>query len=253
MKWLMVLLSEIVGGLATRLRETWPRLPRPSRKNAVAGALGTVRVFTGGELFTNGWIETRARPHIFEDVESAPSREVALVPGCRVFPDGTPSPALADRLATARDLYLAGKVRKILVSGDHQAPEYDETNAMWRWLTERDVPSSDVFLDHAGVRTLDTMERASRVFGVEGAVVCTQRFHLARSVFLARRSGIDAVGVVADRRVYLKRSRDRVREFFAKSVSFVDSYLLGTEPRHLGDPISLHGDPGATHDRWTGR
>lgn len=253
MKKLMTVIRDRLLNGVQRMIDVAPRLPRLNRKTAVAGALGTVLVFSGGALFTNGWVETLARPHIFEDVDSVPRREVALVPGCRVYTDGTPSPALADRLATARDLYLADRVDKILVSGDHEAPEYDETNAMWRWLTERGVPASVVYLDHAGLRTLDTMQRAARVFGVERAIVCTQRFHLARSVFLARRSGIDAVGVVADRRIYKKRNRDRLREFFAKSVSFVDSYVLGTEPRHLGDPISLHEDPTDTHDRWTER
>jgi len=248
----MVLVRDQIVRAVSTLREISPRLPRLDRRTAVAGALGTALVVSGGVAVTNAWIDGYARSHIFADVEAVPAREVALVPGCRVLPDGTPSAALADRLATARELYLAGKVKRILVSGDHQAPEYDETNAMWRWLTDRGVPSADVFLDHAGVRTLDTMQRAARVFGVEEAIVCTQRFHLPRSVFLARRSGIDAVGVVADRRIYQKRNRDRLREIFAKSVSFVDSYVLGTEPRHLGAPISLRGDPRATHDRWTG-
>jgi SanA protein len=251
MKGLMASLRYKLGRAARSLADASPRLPRLNRRNAVTGALGTVLVLTGGAVVTNGWVETYSRPHIYEDVDSVPGREVALVPGCRVYSDGTPSPALADRLATARDLYLAGKVRKILVSGDHQAPEYDETNAMRRWLTERGVPSRDIYLDHAGLRTFDTMARAALVFGVEEAIVCTQRFHLARSVFLARRSGIDAVGVVADRRVYKKRVRDRLRELVAKSVSFLDSYVLGTEPRHLGDPIALDSDPRATHDRWT--
>jgi SanA protein len=251
MKRLMTAIRDRLGRFVRSVKDAAPRLPRLDRKAAVAGALGGVLVLSGSAVVTNAWVDRYARPHMYEDVESVPARKVALVPGCRVFTDGTPSPALADRLTAARELYLAGKVRKILASGDHRAPEYDETNAMRTWLVERGVPSDEIYLDHAGLRTLDTMQRAARVFGVESAVVCTQRFHLPRAVFLARRSGIDAVGVVADRRIYQKRDRDRLREFFAKSVSFVDSYVIGTEPRHLGDPVSLDEPPDATHDRWT--
>jgi SanA protein len=251
MKWLMAVVRQMLVLAAPAVRRAAGRLARLDRRSAVNGAVGVVLVLTGGAAIANGWVELYAGPHLFDDPGSVPAREVALVPGCRVYPDGTPSPALADRLAAARELYEGGRVGKILVSGDHRAPEYDETNAMWRWLTERGVPSTDVYLDHAGLRTLDTMQRAAEVFGVTGAVVCTQEFHLPRAVFLARRAGIDAVGLRADRRTYRKWARNRVREFFAKTVSFADSYLLHTEPRHLGRPISLSGDPHATHDRWT--
>ena len=128
---------------------------------------------------------------------------VAIVPGARVFEDGTPSHALADRLHAALELYRAGRVQKILVSGDHGSGIYDEVNAMHAWLLDRGVSPEAIYLDHAGFRTLDTMFRASEVFKVRRAVICTQRFHLPRSVFLARAAGIDAVGLEADRRVLI--------------------------------------------------
>jgi SanA protein len=247
----MALLRRAVGRVVPILAKATGRLPRPDRRTAVASALGAALVLTGSAAATNAWIDLGAAPYIYPSIEEVPPRPVAIVPGARVYTDGEPSPALADRLAAARELHQRGKVGKILVSGDHRAPEYDETNAMWRWLTARGVPSAHVFLDHAGLRTLDTMERARRVFGVTEAIVCTQGFHLPRSVFLARRAGIDAVGIKADRRAYKKWVRNHLREFFAKSVSFVDSYWLGTDPHHLGDPIPIDGDSLATHDRWT--
>ena len=130
--------------------------------------------------------------------------------------------------------------------------EYDEPNAMRRWLVDRGVPDEHVFMDHAGLRTLDTMERAAKVFLVRSAIVCTQQFHLHRAVFLAQRAGIDAVGVRADRRRYLNRRRDALREFVAKSVAFLDSYVWRRQPRHGGEPIPITGDGRATHDAWTG-
>jgi len=175
------------------------------------------------------------------------------VPGARVHPDGRPYPVLVDRLEAARRLYEAGKVRRILVSGDHAQKGYDEPNGMRRWLLDRGVPSEDVFMDHAGVRTLDTMQRAAHVFEVRDAVVCTQRFHLARSVFLARQAGIDAVGIVADRRTYGDPRYNAAREMLARTRAFADVYVLGAEPQHLGDPIPIDGDARATHDRATSR
>lgn len=216
------------------------------------GAFGAGATLSGAALVMSFWILRASRAHIYAEMEAVPARTVAIVLGARTYPDGRPSPALEDRLAAALDLYRAGRVAKILVSGDHAAPEYDEVNAMWRWLRDRGVAPEDLFLDHAGLRTLDSMERAARVFQVRDAVVCTQAFHLPRSVFLARRAGIDAVGLVADRRDYPSALHDDVREMVARSVAFLDSYLLGTEPRHLGPPIPIDGDGRASHDRWTG-
>jgi SanA protein len=158
-----------------------------------------------------------------------------------VYADGTPSAVLEDRLLAALSLYRGGKVRMILVSGDHGRKEYDEVGAMARWLGERGVPGSDVVLDHAGFRTLDTMARAARVFQVRSAVVCTQEFHLPRAVFLARRAGIDAVGLRANRRRYRHEVHDSVRETAATAWAIVDSYMLHRGPRYLGPVIPIRG------------
>ncbi len=215
----------------------------------ICAFLGGCGVVTG----TNVWIGNCANRYIYTDLESVPPRHTAIVPGARVYRDGTPTAVLEDRLFAALSLYRAGKVDKILVSGDHLAQEYDEVNVMWYWLSERNVPPEDIFLDHAGLRTFDTMVRANRVFTVESAIVCTQAFHLPRSVFLARREGIDAVGLVADRRAYLYAKRDKGRELIAKTVAFLDSYLLGTEPRYGGGPFPINGNGQITHDRFTGK
>lgn len=228
-------------------------LRRVSVRKVVIAALGVTVAATGAGIVANVWIDRTARPFLYAELAAVPPRTVAIVPGARVYRSGAPSPPLVDRLQTALDLYRAGRVRKILLSGDHAAPEYDEVNAMWRWMRERRVPDEDLFLDHAGLRTLDTMERARRVFLVADAVVCTQAFHLPRAVFLARRAGIDAVGLVADRRAYPREASDGFREMLARGVAFVDSYVLGTGPRHLGNPIPIDGDGRVTHDRWTAK
>ncbi len=190
---------------------------------------------------------------IYEDLEHVPQSTVVIVPGARVYADGTPSAALEDRLRCALDLYARGRVQRVLVSGDHGQREYDEVNAMHTWLVDRGVLVDDVFLDHAGFRTFDTMVRAAQVFQVESAVVCTQRFHQHRSVYLGRRAGLELVGMVADRRQYARAHADARRETLARVKAGIDVRLPWAGPRYLGEPIPITGEPWDSHDAWTVR
>ena len=142
----------------------------------------------------------------------------------------------------------AGKARVVLVSGDHGTARYDEVNVMHDWLVAHQVPDDRIFTDHAGFRTLDTMARAAEVFAVGSAIVCTQRFHLGRSLYLARAFGIDAVGVVADRRLYLGVINNAVREAVARAVAVGDVHLWHRGPRFLGNPIPVTGPAAASRD-----
>lgn len=195
---------------------------------AVAGVLTLA-------LAMNLWIRQAARPYIHAELTTLPQRATAIVPGASVFSDGTPSAALEDRLRAALAVYKAGRVSQILASGVDEGRGYDEVGGMSRWLRKAGVPASAIVEDRGGVRTFDTMERARRVFGVDSAIVCTQGFHLARSVFLARHAGVDAVGFRADGRVYQDATKDELREFFARIKAFLDTYVLPTEPRHGTD------------------
>lgn len=199
-------------------------------------------------LAANGYIFAKTNSVIFSRIEDVPTQDVAIVLGARVYEDGTPSEILQDRLWAAKRLYDAKKVTKIIVSGDHQAKEYDEPKAMYQFLVGNGVPASRIFLDHAGLRTFDTMARAAKVFGVRRAVICTQKFHLARSVYLAKTQGIDAVGLTSDLRRYRHHSVNLAREFVARSAALLDAHVFHTEPRHLGEPISLNSDGHVTHD-----
>lgn len=213
---------------------------RTQRFLRLAAAAGALLLCAWGA--SNLFVLRSADAFLVETPAASPARFVAIVPGARVYRDGSPSPVLEDRLQCALELYRLGRVRRVLVSGDHGRAAYDESNSMRRWLLARGVAAADVFTDHAGFRTLDTMQRASSVFSVRDAVVCTQRFHLARSVFLARSSGIDAVGVASDRRVYLHRRRDALRETVSRFAAVLDIYLLRTRPRFGGPPIPIQGD-----------
>lgn len=172
---------------------------------------------------------------------------VAIVLGAKVKADGQPSDILRDRLLTAIDLYRAGSVGKILVSGDDGQVEYDEVNAMRLYLLGADVDPDDIFLDHAGFDTYDSMIRARKVFGVTKAIVVTQAYHLPRALYLADAFGIDARGVAADRQTYRGILRYQVRELLADTKAVV-SVIAGVSPHFLGDTIDVSGDGRVTWD-----
>jgi len=180
------------------------------------------------------------------DVAGAPHAQVALLLGAKVEPDGVPSAMLADRIAVAAELYRAGKVERVLASGDHGRTDYDEVNAMKRALVARGVPARDVFTDHAGFDTWSSVVRARKVFRVSSALVVTQDFHLARAVWLARRAGITAHGVGADLRGYGGQGTlSQARELLAR-VKAVGDVVRDAQPRYLGPPIPITGDARAS-------
>nr|WP_203683555.1 ElyC/SanA/YdcF family protein [Actinoplanes siamensis] len=146
---------------------------------------------------SNLWIRGAADGHVYS-VSTVPDAPVALVLGAQVDPPGTPSAFLAARLELARRLYMAGKVKAILVSGDHAEWGYDEPGAMMVWLVARGVPASRIVLDHAGFDTYDSCSRAGKIFGVRRAIVVTQSFHVPRAVALCRALGVRADGVGDD-------------------------------------------------------
>ncbi|MBS2019739.1 MAG: YdcF family protein [Deltaproteobacteria bacterium] len=162
----------------------------------------------------------------------------ALVLGAGVRDDGSPSDVLRDRLDESLALYESGRVTKILVSGDHHTRAYDEPNAMRRYLEARGVPAADIFMDHAGVDTYSSVWRARHVFGAERVVVVTQRFHLARAVWVARELGMQADGSAADRHVYRGIAWLHAREIVSRTKAVVD-VATGRQPRHRGPRIDL--------------
>lgn len=171
-----------------------------------------------------------------------PESPVALVFGAGLAAGGEPSPVLRQRLETAIALYRAGKVRKLLVSGDNTDRYHDETKAMRRYVVDRGIPSGDVVGDYAGVSTYDTCYRAREIFGLEHAVLVTQEFHLPRALFLANSLGIQAWGVPADpgaNRVW----KYELRELFARAAAV---YLAVKRPeaRVMGEPVSMEPPPG---------
>jgi SanA protein len=184
--------------------------------------------------------DSRGEAHA--SVADLPHAEAALVLGAQVKPDGRPSAMLADRIAAAAELYQAGKVDKLLLSGDHGRWAYDEVGTMRRELLALGIPARDLFTDHAGFDTWDSAQRAERVFGVESVIVVTQRFHMARALYAAHRAGLRADGYTADRRPYgAVMGRLQLREVLAR-VKVVADAVTGADPRFLGPELPIGGD-----------
>ena len=167
--------------------------------------------------------------------------DCAVVLGAGLRDDGSPSDVLRDRLDESLALYRAGRVGRIIVSGDHRTPAYDEPNAMRAYLEASGVPAEVIFMDHAGLDTYSSMWRARHVFGATRIVVVTQEFHLARAVWCARALGMQAEGSAADRHVYRGIAWLHVRELISRTKAVVD-VTVGRTPHHDGPPIDLAGD-----------
>lgn len=170
-----------------------------------------------------------------------------IVLGCKVKDDGSPSDMLRDRLTRGVELYMDGASGKILMSGDHGRKNYNEVGAMKRFAIDAGVPSKDVFMDHAGFSTYETMYRARDVFGAKKVIIVTQRYHLYRSLYIARSLGLDAVGVCSDYQTYRGQLRRDVREVLARCKDAV-SCVLKPKPKYLGEAIPVSGDGDLTND-----
>lgn len=174
--------------------------------------------------------------------------EVVVVLGALVFADGGVSMMVEDRLETAYDLYRAGKAKKILITGDHGQVDYDEVNTMRRYLEKKGVPPADIFMDHAGFDTYDSMYRTRDVFQAREVIVVTQRFHLPRALWIAGKLGLEAQGVVADRRQYYRADYYELREMAARIKAWGE-VAIRRKPTFLGPVIPISGDGRQTHDQ----
>jgi SanA protein len=211
-----------MGGAIRKVLRTlawpWRRFPR------TAGALtGLVVLGVLAVVGSNAYILLKEDGNATSKVGEVPAAEVAIVPGALVQPNGKMSVMLGDRVRDAARLWHSGKVGKILVSGDHHTWAYDEPDTMRKALVRHGVPPRDVFEDHAGFDTWQTMERARSIFNVKDAVVVTQGFHMPRALFLAEEAGIHATGLVSDLHTYgyqLKKSE--VREVLSRVKAIAD-------------------------------
>lgn len=194
------------------------------------------------------YVEKVGNQGVYGSPEDVPESQVAIILGARVYSNGMVSPVLEDRLLMGIELYRTGKVKKILLTGDHGQAEYDEVNIMREFVLQHGVPEEDVFMDHAGFSTYDSMYRARDIFTVKEAVIVTQNFHLTRALYIARKLGIEAAGFSADRRKYVGMDYLMAREVPAR-VKAVGQVVLHAQPKYLGEVIPITGDGRVTCDQ----
>lgn len=171
-----------------------------------------------------------------------------LVLGCGVHDDGSPSDMLHDRLRRGVELYELGTSPKLLMSGDHGRKGYDEVDAMKSFAVEAGIPSEDVFMDHAGFSTYESMYRAKEIFQAKKIVIVSQEYHLYRAIYIAESLGMEAYGVSANYRNYRNQDGMDRREILARGKD-VFSCIFKPEPTYLGETIPIWGNGNLTNDK----
>ena len=182
-----------------------------------------------------------------DDASHLSDVDCILVLGCLVHDNGNPSDMLHDRLRRGVELYQAGAAPKLLMSGDHGQTNYDEVFAMKTFAMDAGVPSADVFMDHAGFSTYESMYRAKEVFQAKKILIVTQEYHLYRAIYIARSLGMEAYGVSADYRNYAGQTGRDIREVLARVKDF-GSCIFIPEPTYLGEAIPIWGSGDLTND-----
>ena len=182
-----------------------------------------------------------------ENASSVSDADCILVLGAGIRTDGSPSPMLQDRLNTGIALYQNNAAPKLLMSGDHGRKKYNEVQTMKDIALDQGVPSEDVFMDHAGFSTYDSLYRARDVFQARKVIIVTQKYHLYRALYIARSLGLDTWGVSADTRRYRGQSQRDFREILARDKDFFVS-VFKPLPKYLGDTIPITGNGDLTND-----
>lgn len=159
-----------------------------------------------------------------------------------------PSPMLEDRLITSIKLYNKNISDKIIVSGDHGKTSYDEVNVMKEYLVEHNIPSNNIFMDHAGFSTYDSIYRTKEIFQAKKIIIVTQEYHLYRALYIAEKLGIEAYGVSADIQKYMYQTKRDIREVVARVKDFV-KVIIKPEPKYLGEIIPIDSDGDLTNDK----
>lgn len=193
------------------------------------------------------YVDLYASPHIVSR-GNVPVCDAVMVLGASVYSNGTPTPVLEDRLRYAYELYVNKKAKKILVSGDHGTADYDEVNTMRDYLMKLGVSKEDIFMDHAGFDTYDSMYRAKSIFQIKSLLVSTQNFHIDRAVYIARKLGIEAYGYPCEDKSIYNMTYLNLRESFAKVKAVIETDILKRSSKYGGEAIPIWKSGTLTED-----
>jgi SanA protein len=218
-----------------------------TKSGKILAMIGLMGAAAAAIILSNVLIIGAAQPFIVP-ADSAPTgTQAIIVLGAYVRPNGSLSPALRERLETGLDLYQRGGAPKIVVTGDHGTKNYNEVQAMKDYLLDKSVPEQDIFMDHAGFDTYDSLYRARDVFGIKRALVVSQDFHVPRAVYIGRALGLEVYGVNSPGS-YPWWFKMVMREWLARAKATFDVELRHPKPKFLGSPIDITGDGRVTQD-----
>lgn len=197
----------------------------------------------------NAYMKADSKKRIITPEEASQIQGVdcILVLGAGIWGEGRPTHMLEDRLLEGINLYRMGASNRILMSGDHGREEYDEVNTMKQYATNNGIPSRDVFMDHAGFSTYESLYRARDIFEADKIIIVTQEYHLYRALYIAKKLGIDAYGVASNPRQYAGQSYREARELLARTKDFL-YVIVKPKPKYLGETIPVSGNGDITND-----
>ena len=198
-------------------------------------------------LCTNFYVQIKTKGQIKTREESEEKMECILVLGAGII-GNKPSHMLEDRLLEAIALYEKGLAPKIIMSGDHSKKDYDEVNLMKQFAIDKGVPSRDIFMDHAGFSSYESLYRAKEIFGVKKVMIVTQKYHLYRSLYIAKQLGLESYGVKANPRQYAGQIYRELREILARDKDFIKC-IFKPKSTVLGDKISIITSGDVTNDK----
>lgn len=200
-------------------------------------------ITVSGVFMVNWFVKLSTKDKIIENYTNIKDADAILILGCEVKPDGSLSLMLKDRLDKGIELYKNGVATKVIVSGDHGRDDYDEVNAMKKYMIQNEVPSEDIFMDHAGFNTYDSMYRAKNIFNVNKCVVVTQKYHLYRSIYIGNALEMETYGVPAQNIKYVGQLGRDIREVLARDKDVVKC-IFKPQATYMGDtiPVSSNGD-----------
>ena len=197
----------------------------------------------------NEYVKSSVKDRIItaDDALSLTDVDCILVLGCQVKADGVPSHMLEDRLRRGVELFQAGASAKLLMSGDHGQTNYNEVGTMKAYAVDAGIPDRDVFMDHAGFSTYESLYRAKEIFCAKKVIIVTQEYHLYRALYIAEQLGIEAYGVGADYRTYWGQSKREIREILARCKDILTT-TFEVPPTYGGEVIPISGDGNTTND-----
>lgn len=215
-------------------------------KNAIIVIIIIVIIVLGINLYVK--ISTNKQIIKEDEYKELSDVDCIIILGAGIWGD-KPSPMLEDRLLEGINLYQNNVSDKIIMSGDHGREEYDEVNIMKNYAIQKGIPSENIFMDHAGFSTYDSIYRAKDIFEAKKIIIVTQKYHLYRALYIANQLGLEAYGVGADPRQYAGATYREIREILARDKDFIKC-IFKPKPTYLGDIIPVNGNGDITNPNF---